>query len=155
MSTCCQTWLPGPNCTILPEKTPLWKYCHKSSFCENIGARRSNGSIGYAEWLLSIGNEVASPDSEGHVLMGGLMTCGTIEEIVDCLYTPAVQYQCNREGRRCLLASRAILAAKNDMVDDINKVVCAQFPGDMATVYSADTAEKGGEMNPSSSSRSI
>ena len=41
-----------------------------------------------------------------------------------------------------LLAGCDILAPKNDMVNDINGAVYAQFPLDMTTIYSADAVVK-------------
>ena len=64
MSTCCRTRLPCLNCRIMPEKSPLSKRFNTSRFTENMRVRLSNGSIGYAEWLLSVGYGVASPDKK-------------------------------------------------------------------------------------------
>ena len=105
----------------------------------NMRARLSHGSNEYTEWMLKVGNGEILTDSDAKIAIPAHMICQSVHEMLEWLYGSCWNPDCAQNVRMGMLAGRAILACKNEMVDEINISVSRKFCGSEITMHSADT----------------
>ena len=136
---------PADEIKACLKKSPLWHVVQKLSLTTNQRVRL-HGDIDagtFSNLLLRIGNGEEHVDERGQISI--TPNCGTIVETPAELFSkvfPDLRIHYNNPDHNNWinwLCERAILAPKNDVVDEINKHILQQLPGELATYLSIDT----------------
>ncbi|XP_048514974.1 LOW QUALITY PROTEIN: ATP-dependent DNA helicase pif1-like [Athalia rosae] len=118
------------------KSSPLWKFVHTLKLSTNMRAHLVGGSTNFSSKLLLIGDGKV-PHFENKIEidrdLGERVT--SIEELISKVYPNIVEIE-NKDYQ--WMCQRAILAARNSSVDDINNQILTKLPGDTVTYTSID-----------------
>ncbi|CAK1599568.1 unnamed protein product [Parnassius mnemosyne] len=118
------------------KSSPLWKFVHTLKLSTNIRAHLGGGSTNFLLKLLLIGDGKV-PHFENKIPidqdLGEKVT--SIESLISKVYPDIVEIE-NKDYQ--WMCQRAILAARNSSVDEINDLILPKLPGDIVTYTSID-----------------
>lgn len=119
-------------------RSRLWQRIQVLHLRTNMRLDENPENREFANWLLDIGSgRNLQPD--GHIKLKNNMSCGnSINDLVSSTY-PAI----SEAHPDQYFLERTILSSRNDDVDDINRKVLRQFPGEERHYFSADTITPG------------
>ncbi|CAB3235853.1 unnamed protein product [Arctia plantaginis] len=118
------------------KSSPLWKFVHTLKLSTNMRAHLGGGSTNFPSKLLLIGDGKV-PHFENKIEidrdLGERVT--SIEDLISKVYPDIVEIENKDYPWMC---QRAILAARNSSVDEINELILTKLPGDKVTYTSID-----------------
>ncbi|CAB3233342.1 unnamed protein product [Arctia plantaginis] len=118
------------------KSSPLWKFVHTLKLSTNMRAHLGGGSTNFPSKLLLIGDGKV-PHFENKIEidrdLGERVT--SIEDLISKVYPDIVEIENKDYPWMC---QRAILAARNSSVDEINELILTKLPGDEVTYTSID-----------------
>ena len=146
--------VPGANqaqiLDAILKASPLWTHFTRFNLTVNMRLQRSTHRLDrpiierYAKWLIEVGNgeipHVAASNTNNIVgndsisIPNFVRRVATVRMLINLVF-PLLDQNWNDEK---WMAGRAILCAKNNIVDDINDEIMKEFPGDVIECYSAD-----------------
>ena len=144
---------------VIPKGTPadelhaclkastLWQHINRLQLSINMRVQLQSDSGRFSEEILRMGNGAIASDSNGEITVPD--DCGTVfseyNDLLTAVY-PNLADHFSKPGWIQWLAERAILAPKNDMVDEINHKVLGILPGAEYSSKSIDTVMDPGQV---------
>lgn len=121
------------------QRSPLWQKMEILYLTENKHLEGSTSEDrDFAKWLLDVGHGQNS-DEAGFVQLPNSMRCGsTIQHLINAIY-PGIQNIDPASNNDQYFQERTILSARNDDVDEVNKLILDSLPGELHTFYGANT----------------
>jgi predicted alpha/beta hydrolase family esterase len=118
------------------QKSHLWQHVHVMHLTHNMRVEHNAPeSLRFAQWLLDVGSGKDLPIDHKMNIPAHMLTCTNIDELISQVY-PGIEH-----GNTLLpqfFLERAILAARNDEVFQLNKKILEKFPGRLRTFHSVD-----------------
>ncbi|GBP66856.1 ATP-dependent DNA helicase pif1 [Eumeta japonica] len=119
------------------KSSPLWKFVNILKLSTNMRAHLGGGSITFPSKLLSVGDgKIPHSNNKIEIDCDLGVKVGNIEELITKVYPDISQIE-NKDHQ--WMCQRAILAARNSNVDEINDIILSKLPGDIVTYTSIDT----------------
>jgi hypothetical protein len=121
-------------------KPQLWNRLQIHHLTLNFRLHDVDGSADWAKYLLQVGSgETTSADA--HLTLDADMSCGsTLESLITAIYPSIDNVQTD-----AYFVDRAILACRNDDVDDVDDQLLATFPGQEKIYYAQDKVVNEGQ----------
>ncbi|CAG4969265.1 unnamed protein product [Colias eurytheme] len=118
------------------KSSPLWKFVNILKLTTNMRAYMGGGSITFSSKLLLLGDGKV-PHFENKIEIDRDLgeRVSNIEDLISKVY-PEISEIENKDHE--WMCKRAILAARNSSVDEINDLILSKLPGDIATYTSID-----------------
>ena len=122
-------------------RSALWRHFIVTPLRENMRARLAAGPDGeelqaFCDWLLQLGEgRVPGPEDDFVQLPPQLVMEGELGAVIDWVFGGLAE----RHGDRQWMSSRAVLAPRNTVVDEVNAAVTERFPGESVQLLSADS----------------
>ena len=145
-----------PNATRLQivnasiKRSSLWKYFKVMKLTENMRIKRSGNNpmlIEFDKWLLQVGDGNIEPieEDERYVKLPDHL-CTEIEDNYDTMKDEAIYFvfgniklRSEKNDWHDYVSTRAILAPRNDAVNELNYACLDQLPGEEVIISSIDT----------------
>lgn len=111
------------------QRSDLWRDVHMAKLTTNMRVQLSNDPTAakFAEVLLSIGNGTYPKNRDGEILISESLgvVAKTLEELINLTFPDVAINYSNRDW----LSERALLAAHNKNVDEMNNFIQSKLPG--------------------------
>jgi ATP-dependent DNA helicase PIF1 len=112
--------------------------------CANMTTHEQEQAKWFAKWLLDVGEGLADGDEPGLLRLPKQCciphSAVALDQLIHAIYPDVGLLNLNEDARCKYFRERAILAPRNDCIDEINQKILEQFPGEERVYLSADTA---------------
>jgi hypothetical protein len=124
------------------QRSVLWKKVEVLHLTQNMrlgGPDARQEDKDFANWLLDVGNGKLT-DAAHNIKLPDIMKLpsNTVQSVIDTIYPAISTIPANHNHDKFFL-ERTILSARNDDVDEMNKMLLDKFQGEQTILYSADS----------------